>query len=280
MILITGGSGMLGKYVLDEFQRLELDFIAPSRKEFNLTSSESVINYLNQHTFKGIIHLAAETDVDLCERSVSHAYRVNTLATLEIARFAGENNIPVIYISTSSVFGGIIKLNYCELDTPMPINYYAQSKLAAEKYLSAFCPNNLIIRSSFMIGGGPQRDKKFISTLLPRLKENKPVSMVFDKIGSLTYAYDLAVFIAQAYKAKSIGLLHFSSKNSCSRYDVIQYIAQKIGSTSEISEVSSQHFPLSAERSLSEALISVSPLSPENRRWETIIDSYLKEWIT
>lgn len=270
---------MLGQYVTAEFQRRGLKFLAPTRQDLDLRHTERMLVYLQKHSFEYIIHLAAETDVDLCEKDITHANLINTIATMELAKFARDRNIPMIFISTSAVFGGLIKLRYCELDTPAPINYYGQSKWFAEQYVVRYCADSLIIRSSFMIGGGPGVDKKFISKLLPLLQKDQPVAVVADKIGSLTYAKDLAVFIADCYQKHIFGLVHFSSENSCSRYDVIRYIAAKIKSNSTISKADSQLFPLPAARSLSEALYSVSPYMQTSKSWEEIIDDYLKEWI-
>lgn len=279
MILVTGGNGMLGGYVVAELASKNIPYAAPSRQELNLNSTDSIASYLESQNWSRILHLAAETDVDLCERDMQHAYVVNTLATQQLAKFSGKQNIPMLFISTSAVFGGISKLSYCELDIPMPLSSYGNSKYMAEKYLTSLCQNHLIIRSSFMIGGGPTKDKKFISKLLPQLKENKPVSVVYDKIGSLTYAKDVAHFIVESISRDITGLVHFSSENSCSRYDVVSYIAKKINSKSEITKVGSQMFPASAPRSLSESLYTVSPHCVTRKSWENIIDDYLKEWI-
>ena len=279
MILVTGGNGMLGGYLLRELTQVKMPFRAPSRQDLDLNDKQNIQFFLSSHQFTHIIHLAAETDVDLCERDNSHAYRVNTLATQVLASYARTHDIPIIFISSSAVFGGIQKLSYCELDTPMPYNYYGASKLMAENYVINLCPQHLIIRSSFMIGGGPQRDKKFISKLLPQLQQNKPVSVVYDKIGSLTYAADLAQFIIKAITQQFIGLVHFSSENSCSRYDVIKHIAKKINSSSVVSKATTQMFPSSAPRANSESLYSLSPHIDCFKSWEIIIDDYLTEWL-
>ena len=279
MILITGGGGMLGGYLLAELSRQKFSFSAPSRKDLSLNNTHDMQSFLSSQKFAAIIHLAAETDVDLCERDIKHAYCVNTVATQMLALHARKNDIPIIFTSTSAVFGGIQKLSYCELDLPMPCNYYGSSKLMAENFVANLCPQHLIVRSSFMIGGGPLRDKKFISKLLPQLQENKPVSVVYDKIGSLTYAADLAQFIVQALTKELTGLVHFSSENSCSRYDVIQYIAKKIDSSSIVSRATTQMFPCSAPRANSESLYSISPHIHYSKSWQVIIDDYLREWL-
>lgn len=279
MILVTGGGGMLGRYVVDELEKNQIEFLAPTRREFDLGVIDSVAPYLNSRDWSYIFHLAAETDVDLCERDIQRAYTVNTLATQHLATYAGQRKIPMLFISTSAVFGGISKMSYCELDTPMPLSFYGSSKHMAEQYLNTLCSNHLIIRSSFMIGGGPTRDKKFISKILPLLKENKPVSAVYDKIGSLTYAKDMASFIIEARDHGLSGLVHFSSDNHCSRYDIASYIAKKIDSKSTITKVGSQMFPASAPRPTSESLYSVSPYGTKKKSWEDIIDEYLQEWI-
>ena len=278
MLLVTGGSGMLGGYVTDVLSQNNIAYIAPKHHELELNCLEKLNSYLNNNQLSGIIHLAAETNVDLCEQDPAHALLVNTLSTQALANYARVNDIPITFISTSAIFGGIPKLSYCELDTPMPLSFYGSSKYMAEQYIASHCPRHLIIRSSFMIGGGPDRDKKFISKILPKLQNHEPVSVVYDKIGSLTYAADVAKFIVNAYKNQQYGLVHLSSNNSCSRYDVIKHMAKQLNSNSDIKKVTSQLFPLAAPRPMSEALHSVSPYVKANQSWENIINEYLKEW--
>lgn len=279
MILIIGGSGTLGTYFKDSLMGMGIAFEAPSSKVLDITSTVSIARYFaNENPYKAIYLLAAETNVDLCETNPEFAFYKNELGTKLLAIMAEKLNIPLVYISTSSVFGGgVQKWRYCEIDTPAPTNLYGSSKLLGENEVKRHCSEYLIVRSSWMIGGGPVFDKKFLSKIIPQLRENRDLNIVHDKFGSLTYAKDLARFLVQAYQQSYRGLIHFSSANYASRYEIAKYVASLLGSSSKITGIDSCCFPLSAPRSVSEALYSVVGLV-ETRDWQSIITDYLMEW--
>lgn len=278
MILVTGGSGMLGTYLLKELANAGISFESPPRTQLDISSIDSINKFFIGKRYSAIIHLAAETDVDLCERESSRAYLINALATERITKCAEKMNSLMIYISTSAVFGGIHKLRYSELDLPMPLNFYGSSKLHGE-YAVRQLSEHLVIRSSWMVGGGPEKDNKFISKILPHLKADEPVTAVHDKCGSLTCAKELAIFIVQSLRSGLTGIKHFSSSDYCSRFDIAQFIAGYIDSKSIMTKVDSQMFPLSAPRPMSEALYTLSPKDFQEITWHEVIKGYLKEWL-
>jgi dTDP-4-dehydrorhamnose reductase len=216
--------------------------------------------------------------VDLCETNPTQAYNVNVLGVENISKYAKIHGIPVTYISSSAVFGNDgKKWRYCELDFPNPSNLYGCSKLAGEKVVQSLVPDGLIVRSSWMIGGGPLRDKKFIAKILPKLKDNLELSVVHDKYGALTYAKDLADFLLIAHNNNYAGILHYASSDYTSRYDISQYVAKLVGSKSNITGIDSSTFPLNAPRAFSEALYSLLPCY-QRKDWKTIIKEYIQEW--
>ena len=133
MILLTGGSGLLGK----ELKRL-LPVLAPGRSELDITKPFKLPE--NVHL---IVHSAAYTDLEGAERDAEEAYGVNVLGTMRMA----EQNKPLVYISTEYVFDGG-RGNYCEEDSPNPLNVYARTKLIGES-MSKYAPRWLIIRTLF-----------------------------------------------------------------------------------------------------------------------------------
>jgi dTDP-4-dehydrorhamnose reductase len=129
-----------------------------------------------------------------------------------------------------------------------------------------------------MIGGGPERDKKFISKILPVLTKDQNISIVNDKFGSLTYAKHLAEFLLSDDIDLYSDVLHFSSKDAVSRYEIATYIAEQLNSKSQIIGVSSNYFPLPAPRPMSEALITVRGTN-YFIGWKNIVKDYLQEWV-
>lgn len=258
-ILVTGGTGMLGAYVIDSLQNTSSDVVITTRQQIDLSAPDKIGSYINKISPDIILHFAAETDVDLCEREPSTAATKNHLATREIAKAAKDCNAWILYISSSNVFGKDGQYFYNELDLPNPCNYYGRSKLSGEQEVRAFCPtNHLIIRSGWMIGGGPDRDHKFVGKIVQQIKNGATtLKAVNDRLGSITSASHLANFIVWAVDNKPTGTLHFSSSGIISRFDVALAIGDILNFTGSILPVKSSMFPLSAPRPFSEGIESV-----------------------
>lgn len=281
MILVIGASSTLGQYLQACLHKEKIPYVAPTSQQLDISSEVSIYNFFKTASKYQVIYLlAAETNVDLCEKKPHRAYSINAMGVKMIAQCAANYNIQIIYISTSAVFGGgVQKWRYCELDHPIPMNLYGASKLAGENFIKSICKRYCIVRSSWMVGGGPQFDKKFISKMIPSLKTDQDIYAVHDKFGSLTYAKHLAEFLVTAYKQSYQDIIHFSSIDYVNRYDIAIYIANLLGSKSKIIGVDSTTFPLSAHRSISEALYSVTSLELQTYSWQEIIKDYLGEWL-
>jgi dTDP-4-dehydrorhamnose reductase len=126
-ILITGATGMLGMYVCKILSRYQFELFCPTRKELDLQDSLDIKKIVETFCPNFILHLAAETNVDLCEIDIKRAAIVNYVATATIAESANKVGALLIYISSSIIFGRNDKMMCNELDTPYPINYYGYS---------------------------------------------------------------------------------------------------------------------------------------------------------
>lgn len=258
-ILVTGGTGMLGAYVIDALKNASSDIVITTRQQIDLSNPAKISSYINEVSPQIILHFAAETDVDLCEREPSRAAIKNHLATKKIAKAAKDCNAWILYISSSNVFGKDGHYFYNELDLPNPCNYYGRSKLSGEQEVRALCPtNHLIIRSGWMIGGGPDRDHKFVGKIVQQIKNGATtLKAVNDRLGSITSASQLANFIVWAINNKPTGTMHFSSSGIISRFDVALAIGDILNFSGTIVPVQSAMFPLSAPRPFSEGIESV-----------------------
>ena len=136
-ILLTGSSGMLGKYLLKFLEdRRDFKIVSPDRHEFNISDTSKIRNYIKEIKPDIIFHLAAETNVDLCETNPKHALIANSLSVEKISEIANELSSYLVFISSSNVFGGKSNLKYNELDLPDPVNYYGKSKHKAETFIT------------------------------------------------------------------------------------------------------------------------------------------------
>lgn len=227
-----------------------------------------------------VIHLAAETDVDRCEVEVDHAYRTNTLGTWNIALACQREDIPMVYVSTAGVFDGRKSEPYIEFDHPNPVNVYGKSKLQGEELVRQLLSRYFVVRASWMIGGGPMKDRKFVGKIIKQLDAGaKELNAVTDKIGSLTYAPDFSHHLVKLIETKHYGTYHLANKGTCTRYDVARHILDHLRRKDVVlNAVTSEAFILPASRANSEMLRNYAlELRGMNtvRDWREALDDYL-----
>ena len=259
-ILITGADGMVGSALCPELTRHGHDIVPTDLKPstadttaLDICDPEAIRRLLRAAAPGMVIHLAAETDVDRCEQEPAHAYRVNAAGTEGLAAACRDAGIRLLYVSTAGVFDGRKATPYVETDAPNPINVYGRSKLAGEIAVRQL-PDHLIVRASWMVGGY-ERDKKFVGKLLRLLEERRELSVVTDKIGSLTFTEDMSRGIASLIDASQTGLFHMANQGVCSRYDVACKMLEYLGRRDvTIRPITSEAFPLPAPRAASEAM--------------------------
>ncbi|WP_215872876.1 SDR family oxidoreductase [Acidithiobacillus caldus] len=284
-LLITGSTGMLGGYVMSEVDRNKWSIIAPTRSMFNLDEPSLLYDYIIANNPQIILHMAAETDVDQCEIDPHIAARRNALSTQEIARAARKCGAYLLYISTSNIFSSSERLIFNELDVPSPCNYYGKSKFFGEKVIENSGPSDyLIIRAGWMIGGGRQKDHKFVGRIIKAIDNNaEEIRAVNDRIGSITYAHLLSKFIRWALDNKPTGIIHYSSTGAISRYEIAVEIARILNFNGRVIPVSSPIFPLPAPRPLSDAIetiyLSVMNGAPISGSWREDLETYVRTFI-
>ncbi|TCL05503.1 SDR family oxidoreductase [Sodalis ligni] len=258
-IFITGGTGMLGVYVANALSDTHCQIVVADRHRFDLSNPKCIYSFIREERPNVILHFAAETDVDLCEREPARAGICNHLATEQIAKAAEACGAWLLYISSSNVFGAEGKISYNELDIPIPTNYYGRSKLNGEEAVKANCPErHLILRAGWMIGGGPGKDHKFVGKIIQQIKNGAAeLKAVSDRLGSITYAVQLSEFILWAINQRQTGTFHFASNGTISRFDIARAIGDLLNYRGDIVPVQSSMFPLSAPRPFSEGIKSL-----------------------
>lgn len=283
-VLVTGATGMLGAYVCENLQRSSYDIVLADRKSFDLMKPDSVFKYVMSIKPDVVLHLAAETNVDVCEVAPQKAGICNHMSTASIARASELCGAWILYISTSNVFGTGGNLEYNELDQPAPMNYYGRSKLMGEYAVRQYCPlNHLIVRAGWMIGGGVRRDHKFVGKLVQQItKGAAEIRVVGDKFGSLTRASSLSDFVTWAMEARITGTYHYASEGTVTRFIIAQTLTEILSKDVNVIVVRSSEFPLSAPRPFSEGLSSIytSLLSsaPQPRYWKADLTEYINQF--
>jgi len=267
--LITGADGMVGSYI---------DFgVRTNHRSLDITNLAEVLKVCGQHKPKLIIHLAAETDVDLCERDATHAYNVNAVGTYHMATAARILGAKLVYISTSDVFDGTKATPYTEEDIPSPQSVYGHSKYLGELAVRAMLDDYLILRICWAFGGGPTKDQKFIAKILQQL--DKPViNVIKGKRGSPTYGKDLVAGVRWLVEEGKSGVFHMGNAGASSRADIVRDIVRIAASNAEVREVDPSFFAATytAHRGDNESMVSKVPYM---RPWQEALKEYIQqEW--
>jgi dTDP-4-dehydrorhamnose reductase len=252
-ILVTGASGMLG----GDLCRLLADrhsLYATDVDTLDVSVPGQVLAAVEQSLPELVIHLAAWTDVDGCERDPFNAYRVNTVGTQNVALACQKAGIPMVYLSTISVFDGLKPEPYTEFDTPHPQSVYSHSKYQGELIVQSLLSRYYIVRAGWMFGGG-DHDKKFVGKIIRAARESNELRAVNDKFGSPTYTVDLARGLDKLIETSLYGVYHMVNPGGMpSRFEVAQFILGCAGITNcRLVPVSSAAFPLPAPRPRMEA---------------------------
>lgn len=229
-----------------------------------------------------IFHIGAYTNLEFCEVNALETYSTNTLSVEHAVTIANELDIPMLYISTAGIFDGEKPL-YDDWDLPNPLGVYARSKFMGERYVVENARRYYICRAGWMMGGGPGKDKKYISKIMKQIKNGVGVlNVVDDRDGTPTYTLDFAATCEALVRTDYYGLYNMVCAGQTSRLEVTAEILSVLGLSQEIEikSVTSDFFKEEyfAARPVSERLINTK-LGIRNldlmRDWKLCIKEYL-----
>jgi len=239
-IAITGSDGQLGTTLQEVFAAeplLPLDLPC-----YDITDLRALLDSLERFGPDVIIHAAAMTDVDGCERDPQAAYRANVLGTRNVAVAAQRAACPLVYISTDYVFDGSREEPYWEYDAPNPLSVYAHTKWMGEQVIRDLCAQHYVVRIAWLYGPGR---RNFVKTVLRLAAEGRTLRMVTDEVGSPTYALDVARALAQLVRLPAYGIYHLPNAGVCSRYEWAAEILRQMG-REDVELVPTQDYPRAA----------------------------------
>lgn len=242
IVLVTGGSGQLGKAVVEELNNRNHTVLAPSSMELDIVDKNSVQKYFANNKFDAIIHCAAYTKVDDAEITENwvRVFDVNSVGTKNLAN---NTNAKFVYISTDYVFKGDGDKPWKPNDVTIPLNNYGRSKLGGEYSLENY-PRKYIVRISWLFGDG----KNFVNTMLS-LKDKESINVVNDQIGRPTYTKDLSRLLVDMVESDKYGTYNVSNEGQyISWYDFAKEIFNQKSITTKVNPVSSSDYPTKAER--------------------------------
>jgi dTDP-4-dehydrorhamnose reductase len=288
-IFIAGANGMLGTTLQNLIDT----------KEFLLTDKETSdtvkfcdirdINYttkiINEFQPDIILNFAALVDLEYCEQEKDDCYLTNTIAAIHLFNLSKDKNIPYVFISTAGIFGND-KEFYTEEDQPFPLSSYGKSKYYTEQLLqNQGYEKYWIFRAGWMMGGGPNKDKKFINKIMKQINSGaKELFVVDDKLGVPTYTKDFASSILKHIEEElPYGLYNMVSQGEASRYETAVAINEYLNLGLTINKVNSDYYKEEyfAPRPYSEKLINKSLNDLERnymRNWKVCLHEYLNEF--
>ena len=251
-ILVTGANGQLGH----EMQRVAKSSnhnyiftdVADGYEKLDITNLEDIRNMVKKNDVDIIVNCAAYTNVDKAESDYDTANLINNTAAGNLATAMKEVGGTLIHISTDYVFQGD-RNTPCQEDwATNPLGVYGKTKLAGEKAIEATGCNHIIIRTAWLYS---QWGKNFVKTMQSLTASHDTLKVVFDQVGTPTFAGDLADVIdhiINSGQTDKTGIYHFSNEGVCSWYDFAKLICKLSGNTCDINPCYSEEFPSPVKR--------------------------------
>jgi dTDP-4-dehydrorhamnose reductase len=290
-IYIAGCGGMLGEAFYQQFKD---EFILKCTDKDVNEPWLSFLDFRDLDAYKKdvtdfkpdyLFHLGAYTDLEFCETHIDDTYNTNTLAVENAVYIANNLEIPILYISTAGIFDGKKNL-YDDWDLPNPLGHYARAKYAGERFVIENTSRYLVCRAGWMMGSGPEKDKKFVQKIMNQLKAGKrELFVVNDKDGTPTYTHDFAKNVKLLLQKEYWGLYNMVCGGETSRLEVAREMIELLGLKEKVQvhPVSSDYFNKEyfAERPPCERLIN-QKLNIRNvnimRDWRVALKEYLNNY--
>lgn len=248
-ILITGSNGQLGKELRELSNNYSYNCYFTTRKELDISETELIKDFVKKNNINVIINCAAYTAVDKAELEQELANNINHLAVKSLGAISKDLNIKFIHISTDYVFSGINYKPYIETDISDPESTYGKTKLDGELALLDINPkHSIIIRTSWVYSAF---GNNFVKTMLRLGREKESLGVIFDQVGTPTYAKDLAkaIFdIIPKINNENVEIYHYSNEGVASWYDFSKEIMEFSGLKCKINPIMTVDYPTPAPR--------------------------------
>lgn len=251
-ILVTGCNGQLGTKLRELQASLPAHtFFNTDIAELDITDKQAVENYVGSHHIDGIVNCAAYTAVDKAEADATVARNINAIAPGILAQSVERRSGWMLHVSTDYVFDGTACTPYREDCRPNPTGVYGRTKLEGEQLVMDGCRRSIIVRTAWLYS---EYGSNFVKTMMRLGHEREELSVVYDQVGSPTYAGDLAQAIVSIIRSldageAEYGVFHYTNEGAVSWYDftkAIHRIARIKGC--KVSAIRSEQYPTPAKR--------------------------------
>lgn len=248
-VLVTGSNGQLGSEIKELSVDYLYNFFFTDRDTLDISNQNAINEFINLNNINIIINCAAYTAVDKAESDEENADKTNHLAVKSLAQISKEKNIKLIHVSTDYVFDGKNYKPYNEDDKTNPNGVYGQTKLDGEKAMQEMNPkNSIIIRTSWIYSS---YGANFVKTMLRLGKEKEQLGVIYDQVGTPTYARDLAKVILEIMpniKNENVEIYNYSNEGVLSWYDFAKEIMRMAKLTCTINPIETKEYPTPAKR--------------------------------
>ena len=247
-ILITGCNGQLGNEMqLLESQYPQYQWYNTDVQELDISNQQAIEQFVAAHEIDGIVNCAGYTAVDKAEENEELCAMLNQHAPAYLAAAVEKRGGWMVHISTDYVFDGTHHTPYVETDEPCPNSVYGRTKLAGEQEVMQHCKRSVIIRTAWLYS---TFGNNFVKTMIRLGKERPELGVIFDQIGTPTYAGDLAkTIMAVVEKGIMPGIYHFSNEGVISWYDFTKAIHRLAGiTTCHVRPLHTAEYPTPANR--------------------------------
>jgi len=249
-ILVTGAGGQLGNEikVLSSLYA-DKEFVFAGHHELDIADSGAVNTFVEHGQFYAVINCAAYTAVDKAESEKDKAYLINETGAKYLAEASAKAGAKFVHVSTDFIFDGTHSIPILESDKTAPLSVYGASKLAGELAVQAANPDSLIFRTSWVYSSF---GSNFVKTILRLCRERESISVIYDQIGTPTYAHDLAKAILDtldtAITKKISGVYNYSDEGVASWYDFAVAIRDIAALKTKITPIETTQYPTPATR--------------------------------
>ncbi len=248
-ILVTGSNGQVGSELRELANRYSYSFFFTTKDDLDITNEEDIKVFVKTNNIDTIINAAAYTAVDKAEDDKENADLINRKAVKKLAELSKKNNIKLIHISTDYVFDGKAYKPYIEEQQTNPNSVYGQTKLDGENEMIKINPHNsIIIRTSWVYSSF---GNNFVKTMLRLGKDKDSLDVIFDQVGTPTYARDLAKTILDILpniKNNKVSIYNYSNEGVLSWYDFAKEIMRMAKLECQINPIETKDYPTPAAR--------------------------------
>jgi dTDP-4-dehydrorhamnose reductase len=244
--LITGKNGQLAQAFQEQFERKNVDFLAPDESAFDITNSAAIFDAVASYKPNVIINCAAYNLVDKAELDREKVFAVNAQGPGFLAAAARKNNAVLVHFGSDYVFDGAKENSlYTEQDPVNPLNVYGESKREGERLVQEGTEKHLVFRLSWVFGKGKQN---FIHKLSEWSQNNAFLKIACDEFSVPTYTQTVVAVTMEALEQGAYGLYHLTNSGYCSRYEWAKHILAELGINKFVRPVSMDSFNLPARR--------------------------------